>query len=164
MKSVITEDELTGLIQENRREMYYFAMSMIANSTEAQDVVGEAIMRAFEHRHQLRKKDSAKAWLRQIVANEAKKILRGRKRIVSLDAIALEQSSEEGESYEDVWHYIQALPSPFQSVTVLYYYDQLSVEEIAKILNVSAGTVKSRLSRSRSKLAEMMERDGYSYE
>lgn len=60
MKSVITEDELTGLIQENRREMYYFAMSMIANPTEAQDVVGEAIMRAFEHRHQLRKKDSAK--------------------------------------------------------------------------------------------------------
>ena len=49
MKSVITEDELTGLIQENRREMYYFAMSMIANPTEAQDVVGEAIMRAFEH-------------------------------------------------------------------------------------------------------------------
>lgn len=99
----------------------------------------------------------------QIVANEAKKILRGRKRIVLLDAMALEQSSEEGESYEDVWHYIQALPLPFQSVTVLYYYDQLSVEEIAKILNVSAGTVKSRLSRSRAKLAEMMERDGYSY-
>ena len=48
-------------------------------------------------------------------------------------------------------------------MTVLYYYDQLSVEEIAKILNVSAGTVKSRLSRSRAKLAEMMERDGYSY-
>lgn len=161
MKSVITEDELTGLIQENRREMYYFAMSMIGNPTEAQDVVGEAIMRAFEHRHQLRKKDSAKAWLMQIVANEAKKILRGR--IVLLDAMALEQSSEEGESYEDVWHYIQALPLPFQSVTVLYYYDQLSVEEIAKILNVSAGTVKSRLSRSRAKLAEMMERDGYSY-
>lgn len=100
----------------------------------------------------------------QIVANEAKKILRGRKRIVSLDAMALEQSSEEGESYEDVWHYIQALPSAFQSVTVLYYYDQLSVEEIAKILNISVGTVKSRLSRSRAKLAEMMERDGYSYE
>ena len=71
---MITEDELTNLIQENRKEMYYFAMSMLSNPTEAQDAVGEAIMKAFERRYQLRKRESAKAWIMQIVANEAKKI------------------------------------------------------------------------------------------
>lgn len=66
MKIVITEDELTSLIQMNRSDMYYLALSMLSNPVEAQDVVGETIMRAFERRHQLRKKESSRAWLMQI--------------------------------------------------------------------------------------------------
>lgn len=164
MEAIITEDELTNLIQENRKEMYYFAMSMLNNPTEAQDTVGQAVLKAFERRYQLRKRESAKAWIMQIVANEAKKILRHRKRTVPLEEEMLEKAGERKDSYDDIWNYILALPLPFRSVIVLYYFEQFSVEEIGKILGISTGTVKSRLSRSREKLAYMMQEEGYFYE
>ena len=75
--------------------MYYFAMSMLNNPTEAQDTVGETVLKAFERRCQLRKRESAKAWIMQIVANEAKKILRHRKRTVSLEEEMLEKAVKE---------------------------------------------------------------------
>ena len=49
-------------------------------------------------------------------------------------------------------HLVDSLPAEFREVVILYYYERFTVKEIAQILEVSVGTVKSRLSRAREKL------------
>lgn len=49
-------------------------------------------------------------------------------------------------------HLVNSLPAEFREVVILYYYERFTVKEIAQILEVSVGTVKSRLSRAREKL------------
>lgn len=76
MESKITEDELTALILEYQSSMYRIALSILKNPIQAQDAVGETIVRAYEQRERLKKKASAKAWITQILVNESRKIIK----------------------------------------------------------------------------------------
>ena len=72
----ISPEELTEIIMQNKEAMYRLAYSVTGNDADAQDAVGDAIVKAFEHLHQIKKKDSAKAWLMQIVVNSSKNIIK----------------------------------------------------------------------------------------
>ena len=64
--------------------------------------------------------------------------------------------SEDGE----ILSYILRMPKQHQEVLILYYYDEFSTKEIAKILDIPQGTVKSRLARGRKQLKDLLEMEG----
>ena len=70
----------------------------------------------------------------------------------------LEQMAGSGADrrYLELWEAVLALPPESRAVVVLFYYEDLTVEQIAKTLNIPQGTVKSRLSRAREKLRTML--------
>ena len=69
--------------------------------------------------------------------------------------------NEDGE----ILSYILKMPKQYQEVLLLYYYDEFSIKEIADILDIPQGTVKSRLARGRKQLRNLLEMEGeYAYE
>lgn len=152
----ITQEELSDLIMDNRENMYRLAYSIVRNDADTQEAVSEAVVLAFEKRHQLRKRTSAKAWIMQILVNASKRILVQSKRIIlSGDENQFEQTA--AFAGDEMWAVIMELDEEFKEVIVLYYYEQFSVKEISKILKIPEGTIKSRLSRARKKLSKIIE-------
>lgn len=78
---LITKEELADLIFENKESMYRLAYTIVENDADAQDAVGDAIVKAFGNIQRLRKKTSAKSWLMQILVNSAHDIVRKKKQV-----------------------------------------------------------------------------------
>ena len=86
-----------------------------------------------------------------ILSNEAKRMLSKRNREILTDT----ESTFENEYYMtdfELKQLVMSLPAEFREVVILYYYERFTIKEISQILEVSGGTVKSRLSRAREKL------------
>lgn len=152
----ITQDELSEIIVENKENMYRLAFSIVKNDADAQDAVSEAIVLAFERRHQLRKPSSARAWLMQILVNASKQIIARSNRVILTEQ---EQQLETASMIEsnEMWEIVMELEEEFREIVVLYYYEEFAVKEISKMLKLPEGTVKSRLARARQKLLKIME-------
>jgi len=128
-----------------------------ADLTEAQDVVQEAFTRALARPSRLSDVDNPEAWLRTVAINVVRRRWRRRK---LLDTILLRerpvhQLTNAGPEPDrtDLSGAIQALPRQFREVIVLHYLADLGVDDVAEMLGVPVGTVKSRLSRGRAALA-----------
>ncbi|MCM1284486.1 MAG: RNA polymerase sigma factor [Muribaculaceae bacterium] len=152
----ITEEELCNCIMDNREGMYRLAYSILHSDADAQDAVGETIVIALAKRAQIRKKESARAWLMKILVNEARKSLRRSSRMIPSDKLE-QYREEEIFTYDEMWPVVMELQEEFRQVVVLYYYECMGVKEISRILKIPPGTVKSRLSRAREKLFRMVE-------
>jgi RNA polymerase sigma-70 factor (ECF subfamily) len=125
--------------------------------TEAQDVVQEAFARALARPRGLADVDNPEAWLRTVAVNVVRRRWRRRK---LLDTILLRDrpvarfvEQAPGPERADLRDALAAIPSTYREVVVLHYYADLPVDEIATVLQMPVGTVKSRLSRARAALA-----------
>ena len=153
--NTIKKEEFERLVIENQLSMYRLAMSILKNSNDAEDAVSETVLTAYEHLSSLKKSDSFKAWMMTILVNVSKKMLRKKKRVVLYDDLGLfEKSTDEGSC--EMWEAVLTLNAKYAKVVILYYYEGFSTREIARILHIPEGTVKSRLSRARSKLQQII--------
>ena len=153
--NTIKKEEFERLVIENQLSMYRFAMSILKNSNDAEDAVSETFLTAYEHLSSLNKNDSFKAWMMTILVNVSKKMLRKKKRVVLYDDLGLfEKSTDEGSC--EMWEAVLTLNAKYAKVVILYYYEGFSTREIARILHIPEGTVKSRLSRARRKLHQII--------
>jgi len=125
--------------------------------TEAQDVVQEAFARAIARPRGLADVDNPEAWLRTVAVNVVRRRWRRRQ---LLNTILLRDrpvtrlvEPAPGPERTDLRKALAGLPVGYREVIVLHYFADLPVDEIAGLLGVPAGTVKSRLSRGRTALA-----------
>ena len=147
----MTKEEFIGLIKKYKGQMYRFAFSIVKNETDAEDVVSETIRKAYENLNKLKNRRKFKQWIMSILSNEAKRMLSKRNREILTDT----ESAFENEYYMtdfELKQLVMSLPAEFREVVILYYYERFTIKEISQILEVSGGTVKSRLSRAREKL------------
>ncbi len=151
----ITKDELAGWISSNQINLYRFAFSIVENRTDAEDVVCEAIVKAFEHMNDLKDSEKLKSWMMTIVSNTAKTMCKRRMREIMVSEIP-EYSYESEEYKREVWDYVMNLSEPQRKVVILFFYSGYSIKEIAQYLKIREGTVKSRLGRAREKIREMI--------
>jgi len=63
-------------------------------------------------------------------------------------------------TFQGLWSVVYQLEQQFSTVVILFYYEDLSIKEIARVLGVAEGTVKSRLARARKKLKQLLESEG----
>ena len=147
-----------GLIQAHSRAMYRAARALLDSDAAAEDAVGEAVLLAWQAFPRLKKREAARAWLLKITVNCAYGQRRRARPTVPLEEAA-QAAAPETESL-GLWELIQALPEEQRLAVTFYYYDGLSVGEIAQALGVPQGTVKSRLSRGRDRLRELIDKEG----
>ena len=143
-------------IREYAPNMYRLALAMLHNRQDAEDAVSEALLIAYEKRHTLRDRNRFKPWIMQIVANEARRIYGKNKRITPMEDMEAYMPSFRDENHE-LWDVVMQLESAHREVIMLYFYERFSIKEIGRILHVPEGTVKSRLSRAKKALKEMLE-------
>lgn len=128
---------------------------------EAEDAVQEAFLRLLRKWDTVAAYDDPEAWVRSVafrlLSNRARKVRNGLRAVGRLpDALA---AGPPDPDRVDVSRALRALRLPQRQVVVLHYLIGLSVEEVAEALHLPAGTVKSRLSRSRDALAPLLRQD-----
>ena len=131
--------------------MFLLANSIVNNYHDAEDVVAETILTAYEKIHTLRDEEKFKSSLMQILVNNAKKEIKKRNKYIITNEIE-KYFPQEDTFTKKVWEYIFSLEDDLRVAVVLHYYQGFQVKEIAKMLHIPPGTVKSRLFRARNEL------------
>jgi RNA polymerase sigma-70 factor (sigma-E family) len=151
------EQALTALYHTSYRRLVTQLYAFTTDLTEAQDVVQEAFARALARSRGLSDVDNPEAWLRTVAINVVRR--RWRRRQI-LDTILLRDrpvrslvAAAPGPERADLRDALAALPRAYREAIVLHYLADLPVDEVADLLDVPVGTIKSRLSRGRTALA-----------
>ena len=147
-----TQDRFVQL--QIRRDCLRLARRFATDAHEADDIVQEAMLRAWRHRTSLRDADQLKPWLAQIVRNEASR-MQSRPRpepAEQLDEIHETGGEEAVINRLDLQRAVATLSADEQQLVCLRYLDDLTHPAIAKALGVPEGTIKVRLHRARAKL------------
>ena len=140
------------------------AFSVLRNQADAEDVAQEAFAKAHHAFHQLRDRDRFRAWLVRMTWRMALDHLRsGRRRMVrDMAAVpqafgpTVEEAAIDHERRAQVWRAVDALPQRYRLVIVLSAMEGHSVRDVAALVGVAEGTVKSRLFKARKLLQEML--------
>ena len=151
----ITKEKFADLIREYKLPMYRLSYGILQNEMDAEDAVGEAVIKAYEHLDSLREIDMFRQWIMMITANEAKHIFRKRKRVELTEDVSRYGMSQ-NDKHDELWDIILTLDEKYRSVIILFYYDQMKIKEISEILHITEGTVKSRMSRAKDILKKQL--------
>jgi len=151
--------------------LYSYAVVLTRNHADAEDLVQETYVRAIQALGRLREDSNLKGWLftilRNIWLNQLRKVRNGPQMVemetgngVANDVADTSMNSHDlyvsKMETEQVRAAIQEMPLKFREIILLREYEDLSYQEIAKILNCPVGTVMSRLARARSKLRTLL--------
>ncbi|MCH5268801.1 MAG: sigma-70 family RNA polymerase sigma factor [Lachnospiraceae bacterium] len=150
----ISEEYFEEVIKAEEKFLFRLSYNIVHNIQDAEDAVSESVLKAWEKRSKVREPDKLKQWLVQIVINTSKTMLKKRSRMVPCEEVAQTEYKEEG---GNIWYWVEELKEKERIVVILYYYREFSVKEIARILHIPEGTVKSRLSKARGNLKKMLE-------
>ena len=138
---------------------------MLSSTEEAEDVVQETFVRVYQHRQSFNFQHCFSTWIYTIALNLARNELRKRKRFKFLDvndmqgaeselAVEMKLPSRIPQVLEAA---IQDLPEKYRTAFMLRDIQEMPYEEVAKVLNVPLGTVKSRVNRARMMLKEVLQ-------
>ena len=133
--------------------LYRAAFAVCRNPQDAEDVVQETLLAYYQGDKEFDSDEHIRAWLIRVAVNKAKNAAicfwrRNRRSLEDyMDALAFETESD-----RDLLDAVLRLGEKYRIVIHLFYYEDYSVREIAEILGVGVGTVKSRLSRARRQL------------
>ena len=155
----MTEETFERVARTYGDMLYRVAYHALKNRADAEDVMQEVFVRLLRARPEFRDEEHAKAWLLRVGARCAADVLRApwRRREGPLDdGLPVPEPPGEGGVVEAVL----ALPAKYRMAVHLYYYEELSVAEIAAVLGKSEGAVKSRLFRARALLRRYLKEDG----
>lgn len=148
------------LYEDIYKDLYRFAYCMTKNTHQAEDIVSDSVLNAYENIHKLRKPESFRNWMFQIVANECKKQFRSQKKSILLEN---EQSFTASSNQPDPTDRI-ALQQAFgildeneRLILGLSMYAGYSGKEISRLLHKKEGTVRSTKSRALNKMKQFLE-------
>lgn len=148
------------LFERYRQNVYAAAFSVCRNAADAEDVLQDTFLQYHKTNKDFKDEQHIRAWLLRAALSRATDVWRKRKRRQesSLDDYSetLAFPSPESSSLFDA---VMALPDNYRSVIHLFYYEDYTVAEIAKLLHLSQSNVKTRLSRGRNLLKETLKED-----
>ncbi len=153
---MMEKEQFCECIRKQEVSMYRYALGVLRNPADAEDAVGETVLKAYVHLAQLKNPERFRSWIMSILVNVTRTMLAGRNRVeMPGDMGQYEQTSSR--EHKELWYLVMELPEEFRDAVILYYYDGFRTKEISKMLGVSEGTIKSRLNRARKKLKTALE-------
>ena len=161
MQAKLDKDTFSTLVIQNQETLFHTAKAILRSDEDAEDAVQEAICAAFERRESLRETDKFRPWLLRILVNKCYDTCRRRRPTVDLEDVAdyLPAKSQDHTERLTLWQAVMALSGDLRAVVTLFYYDGLSIREISGALGISEAAVKTRLSRGRAKLRQLLEEE-----
>lgn len=155
----MNKNELESYVGLFRRTVYRLAFSYVKNKEDAEDISQEAFLKLYKTAESFETSENVKAWLIRVTINLSKNLLKTfwRRRRTELDADIPAKTERE----EVLSEFIRRLKPEYSVVLHLFYYENYSVKEIAKLCGITSGAVRTRLSRARSQMKTMLLKEGY---
>lgn len=154
---------LEDIIDKYNGMLYRLAIIRMQNKEDAEEVVQDTFVKLIEYINKgkgFNDDEHLKAWLLTVATNRGKSILTlyWNRNTEGMDSVKELAAKEADENY--AYDYVMKLPEKYRIAINLFYYEQLTTEQIANIMKTKEATVRSYLHRGREKLKVMMEADG----
>ena len=165
-KSLCTDDWKKEVIEQYSDMVYRLAFSMMKNKYDADDIHQEVFVQYISKRPVCESEEHRKAWLLRVTVNLCKNWWKSawyRKVTGVFEEVPLSQEDRisQLEIQYPVIEQVKKLPQKYRVVIHLFYYEEMTVEEIANVLELTPSNVKVRLTRARQKLKEWLKEDAY---
>lgn len=163
------DEAFEHLISSVRHKLYRTAYSYVKNEQDALDIYQETIYKAYTSIKMLKKPESFQSWILKILVYKSIDFIRKDSRHFTTDDEELfaELISKDSDDYivhsMDLSEAFKLLNPKYKTIILLRYYHDLSIKEIANIMNYPVGTVKSHLNRAQKELKPIL-KEGYFYE
>lgn len=171
------QEAFARLVQTYQKPVYNLCLRMVSNPTDAEDLAQEAFLKAWRGLSFYKFESSFSTWLYRLTSNVCIDFLRQQKRknTVSLTVMEEEENRElevydpapvpeeeaiDSENRQAVADAMAQLEEEYRLVLSLRVVEELSYEQIADVLDLKVGTVKSRLARARDKLRKLLLQNG----
>lgn len=154
------------LYEEMGRSVYFNCLKLLGNAQQAEDITQDTFMKALEKLDSLKEPENFSAWVNRIAINNCKMYFRKNPRTAEEESEKIIDDTPDSELIPDdyadseekrriIMNIIDtALTDEQRQTIILFYFDMMSVAEIAEIMECSVGTVTSRLSAARKKIRE----------
>lgn len=154
------------IVSRYHQRLFRFAFRLLRDRSEAEDAVQETFVRVYKALPAYRPDGYFSSWIYRIALNECRRRIRSHRPTLPLEfapGVVVQGSDPEQvylstERNKQLRTAIDALPEHYRLVMVLFYFEEMSVEHIARTLDVSVSAVKVRLHRGRAKLATRLEK------
>jgi RNA polymerase sigma factor (sigma-70 family) len=161
------EERLEWLMNEYGNDVVRLAFTYVKHKQQSEDIAQEVFIKCYQNLDGFRNDSTYKTWLFRITINLCKDKLRSWsfKSIVFTEFSFKKKSSYETpelelvsqESKRNISEKILSLPLKYREIIILYYYEELSYNQISDLLHISLPTIKSRLHRARAMLKKLLE-------
>jgi RNA polymerase sigma factor (sigma-70 family) len=146
------------------KAMFNISLRILNNMAEAEEVLQDSFLKAFENIGKYDPNYSFGVWLKRIVINGSLDVLKKRKPIlVSLDEIQYVQEEQDDDEIdfdvEAIKKCVTQLPDGYRTILSLFLFEDCSHKEIANLLGITEGTSKSQYSRAKKKLIELVKQN-----
>lgn len=148
--------------------MFCVAMRFLKNSDDAEDVLQESFIKAFQKIDQFKGEVTFGAWLKRIVINKSIDFLKSRqKKMVELDESYMTIATDDdwtvhkSITLDEVKNEIESLPEKYRYVVMMFLMEGFDHKEIAQVLNLTASNCRTRLLRGKGLLKELLKNKGY---
>lgn len=151
-------DEIQRIVSSYSKTLYRIAYTALRSESDAEDIVQEVFLRLLKKNPVFESEQHEKAWLIRVTVNLSKNRLRRSWRR-ELPVQEIPESAQPDDSTDDICLLgaVLALPEKYSTVIHLYYYEDYSIADIARLLALPKATVGTRLARGRVLLRRILE-------
>jgi RNA polymerase sigma-70 factor (ECF subfamily) len=159
-------EAFSELARRHEQTVYNLALRFMRDPSLAEDMAQEALVKAYQKLHKFRGDARFSTWLYRIVCNVCLSELQKRKRRGELSAVNEPESSQapditaaQADEAALVRRSVAQLPKRYAQAITLYYLQDLSYEEVAEIMKVPQGTLKTWMHRARKQLRDIVQQE-----
>jgi RNA polymerase sigma-70 factor, ECF subfamily len=165
---MVSEDNITALLAARRRteafetlldayqdKVFRLSYSMLGDRVQAEDAAQESFLRIWKALDRYRGESALGTWIFSIARNVCLTSISKRARSAPIDD-ADRSKPDPPDRQPDIVRMVGRLPDNYRQVVMLFYMEDRSYEEVARLLDLPVGTVKTHLHRARQQLATMM--------
>jgi len=152
------------VIRRNSGTVYRLAFSLVRSRSDADDIYQEVFLRYVRKAPVFDSAEHEKAWFMRVTVNCCKNFWKSpwiqRRNALEDEVLENEVFCESREEDQSLIEAVRQLPEKYRAVIHLFYYEELSVEEIGRITGAKASTVRTRLTRGRRILKNLLNEKG----
>ena len=154
------KEAFCNLIILNKVAVYRVAKAILNKEEDIEDAVSESILKAYKNIQTLKDEAFFKTWLIRIVINESNNLYKKRFKEIAVDKDHF-KNIKVNDNYKDLSLYnaINSLDEDLRITTILFSFEDMKYKDIAKVPNVTAGTIKSRLSSAKENLYNILKEE-----
>ena len=163
LQSGALESAFQLVLARYQDKVYRLCCALLRDPTAAEDAAQESLVRIWKAIGSYDQRASLSTWIYAITRNRCLTAIERRREQASLSEEAVETEAPGGESFDDsglLRELVDLLPERYRRTLTLFYYEDRSVSEVASMLAMPEGTVKTTLFRARAALAEQLRRRG----